>query len=197
MPTGGLHASFVLQQRCNSCCNRSFSLIQHSFGAAITHTRSPAAIAAAVTGDDEDSEYKLTVTNQQLCAWNNTRFQVHYGGGGLAATDFARMERQGGVSESCRRLIRELAHAGAAGSGVYTRGWAEVPAASPAGARAGTHAHVMPLGAHARSLEQRGKSMDVKLLACVAITRMCSDRMVVKPMIACAPPPSPLPMHQF
>ena len=27
--------------------------------------------------------------------------------------------------------------------------------------------------------------MDVKLLACVAITRMCSDRMVVKPMIAC------------
>jgi hypothetical protein len=62
--------------------------------------------------------------------------------------------------------------------------------------RAGTHAYVMPLGAHARSFEQRGKSMDVKLLACVAITRMCSDRMVVKPMIACAPPP-PLPTHQF
>jgi hypothetical protein len=57
MPTGCLHARFVWKQRCNSCGNRSFSLIQHSFGAAITHTRSPAAIAAAVTGDDEDSEY--------------------------------------------------------------------------------------------------------------------------------------------
>ncbi len=69
-----------------------------------------------------------------------------------------------------------------------------MPAASPAGACAGTHAYVMPLGAHARSFEQRGKSMDVKLLACVAITRMCSDRMVVKPMIACASPPPP-PSH--
>ncbi len=32
---------------------------------------------------------------------------------------------------------------------------------------------------------QRGANLDVKLLACVAITRMCSDKMVVKPMIAC------------
>jgi hypothetical protein len=32
---------------------------------------------------------------------------------------------------------------------------------------------------------QRGANLDVKLMACVAITRMCSDRMVVKPMIAC------------
>jgi hypothetical protein len=45
----------------------------------------------------------------------------------------------------------------------------------------------LPLDActDAFAVMQRGANSDVKLLACVAITRMCSDKMVVKPMIAC------------